>query len=82
MEAIDLYIIVVYFAVVLGLGFWYRKRASKDLPGITGNVGDIKKGQVRDGGSFLTRSRKYATWNSFFTNNVYQVKKANDFLSA
>jgi putative spermidine/putrescine transport system substrate-binding protein len=63
--------------------FWYNgKPAAKDLPGITGQVGDIKKGQVRDGGSFLTRSKKYATWNSFFTNNVYQVKKVNDFLSA
>src|SRR5581483_10399826 len=34
--------------------FWYNgKPAAKDLPGITGHVGDIKKGQVRDGGSFL-----------------------------
>jgi putative spermidine/putrescine transport system substrate-binding protein len=63
--------------------FWYNgKPAAADLPGITGKVGDIKKGQVRDGGSFAQRSTKYSSWNSFFTNNVYQVKRVNDFLSA
>jgi ABC-type Fe3+/spermidine/putrescine transport system ATPase subunit len=35
-------------------------------PGITGRVGDIKKGQVRDGGPFSKRSCKYTSWNSFF----------------
>ena len=63
--------------------FWYLgKPAARDLPGITGKVGDIKKGQVRDGGSFVKRSTKYSSWNSFFTENVYQVKRVNDFLSA
>jgi putative spermidine/putrescine transport system substrate-binding protein len=63
--------------------FWYNgKPAASDLPGITGKVGDIKKGQVRDGGSLVARSTKYSSWNSFFTNNVYQVKRINDFLSA
>jgi putative spermidine/putrescine transport system substrate-binding protein len=63
--------------------FWYNgKPAPSDLPGITGRVGDIKKGQVRDGGSFLKRSCKYTAWNSFYTQNVYQVKKFNEFLSA
>jgi putative spermidine/putrescine transport system substrate-binding protein len=54
--------------------FWY-------LPGITGKVGDVKKGQVRDGGSFFKRSCKYTAWNSFYTENVYQVRKFNEFLS-
>jgi putative spermidine/putrescine transport system substrate-binding protein len=63
--------------------FWYNgKPAPTDLPGITGQAGDIKKGQVRDGGSFSKRSCKYSSWNSFFTENVYQVKRVNDFLSA
>jgi putative spermidine/putrescine transport system substrate-binding protein len=63
--------------------FWYNgKPAPSDLPGITGRVGDIKKGQVRDGGSFLKRSCKYTAWNSFYTQNVYQVKKFNEFLSS
>jgi putative spermidine/putrescine transport system substrate-binding protein len=63
--------------------FWYRgKAAPRDLPGITGHVGDIKKGQVRDGGSFVRRSCKYSSWNSFFRENTYQIKRFNDFLSA
>jgi putative spermidine/putrescine transport system substrate-binding protein len=63
--------------------FWYNgKPAPHDLPGITGHVGDIKAGQTRDGGSFLVRSCKYSSWNSFFKNSVYQVKRFNDFLSA
>jgi putative spermidine/putrescine transport system substrate-binding protein len=63
--------------------FWYNgKPAAKDLPGITGHVGDIKKGQVRDGGSFNQRSHHYSSWNSFFKENVYQVKRFNDFLSS
>ena len=57
-----------------------RRRAT--CPGITGKVGDIKKGQVRDGGSFVKRSCKYTVWNSFYEQNVYQVKKFNEFLSA
>jgi len=31
MDPIDFCIIVIYFFIVIGLGFWYRKRASKDL---------------------------------------------------
>ena len=63
--------------------FWYLgKPAARDLPGITGNVGDIKKGSTRDGGSFLKRSCKYTVWNSFYEENVYQVKKFNEFISS
>ena len=63
--------------------FWYGGTpAGRDLPGITGKVGDIKKGTVRDGGSFSKRIGHYSSWNSYFTNSVYQVKRWNDFLSA
>jgi putative spermidine/putrescine transport system substrate-binding protein len=63
--------------------FWYNgKPAAKDLPGITGHVGDIKQGSTRDGGSFTQRSHHYSSWNSFFAESVYQVKRFNDFLSA
>jgi len=63
--------------------FWYLgKPAARDLPGITGKVGDIKKGSVRDGGSFNQRIGHYSSWNSYFTNNSYQIKRWNDFLSA
>ncbi len=62
--------------------FWYRgKPAARDLPGITGRVGDVKKGQVRDGGSFAARACNYASWNSYFRENVYQLKRWNEFLS-
>jgi putative spermidine/putrescine transport system substrate-binding protein len=63
--------------------FWYNgKKAARDLPGITGKVGDIKKGSVRDGGSFSQRIGHYSSWNSYFTNATYQIKRWNDFLSA
>jgi putative spermidine/putrescine transport system substrate-binding protein len=63
--------------------FWYNgKRATRDLPGITGKVGDIKKGTVRDGGAFTQRIGHYSSWNSYFTESVYQIKRWNDFLSA
>ncbi|MBM2824214.1 MAG: hypothetical protein HW413_2960, partial [Thermoleophilia bacterium] len=63
--------------------FWYQGTpAARDLPGITGQTTDIKKGSIRDGGTFLKRSCKYTAWNSFYTANVYQVKKFNEFLSA
>jgi len=63
--------------------FWYLgKPAARDLPGITGKVGAIKKGTVRDGGSFAQRICHYSSWNSYFTQSVYQTKRWNDFLSA
>ena len=63
--------------------FWYNgARAKRNLPGITGKVGDIKKGSVRDGGSFGQRIGHYSSWNSYFTNSTYQIKRWNDFLSA
>lgn len=31
MSSVDYYIILIYFAVVIGLGFWYQKRASQSL---------------------------------------------------
>jgi putative spermidine/putrescine transport system substrate-binding protein len=63
--------------------FWYGgARAGRDLPGITGKVGDIKKGSTRDGGGFSKRIGHYSSWNSYFTNNAYQIKRWNDFLSA
>jgi putative spermidine/putrescine transport system substrate-binding protein len=63
--------------------FWYNgATAKRNLPGITGKVGDIKKGSVRDGGSFSNRIGHYSSWNSYFTQATYQIKRWNDFLSA
>ena len=45
--------------------WWGGKAAPRDLPGITGKVGDIKKGERREGGSFQQRICKYYSWNSF-----------------
>ena len=40
--------------------FWIDgEAAAKDLPGITGQVGDVKAGQVRDGGPFTDRACNY-----------------------
>jgi hypothetical protein len=30
----------------------------------------------------MQRSKHYSSWNSFFRENVYQVKRFNDFLSS
>jgi putative spermidine/putrescine transport system substrate-binding protein len=63
--------------------FWYNgATAKRNLPGITGKVGDIKKGSKRDGGSFSQRIGHYSSWNSYFTNSTFQIKRWNDFLSA
>jgi len=63
--------------------FWYNgATAKRPLPGIQGKIGDIKKGSVRDGGSFSKRIGHYSSWNSYFTNSTFQIKRWNDFLSA
>ena len=63
--------------------FWIDgEAAAKDLPGITGQVGDVKAGQVRDGGSFADRACNYLTWNSYFEENEYQIQRWNEFLAA
>ena len=62
--------------------WWGGQPAASDLPGITGKVGDIKKGERREGGSFSQRICKYASWNSYGSNSVYLTKTVNTFLSA
>jgi len=62
--------------------WWGGKAAPRDLPGITGKVGDIKKGDRREGGSFQQRICKYYSWNSFGRESVYLTQKVNNFLSA
>jgi putative spermidine/putrescine transport system substrate-binding protein len=62
--------------------WWGGKAAPRDLPGITGKVGDVKKGTSREGGSFTKRVCKYLSWNSYPRESVYLVKTVNDFLAA
>jgi putative spermidine/putrescine transport system substrate-binding protein len=61
--------------------WWGGKAAPRDLPGITGKVGDIKKGDRREGGAFQQRICKYISWNSYPRQSVFLVKRVNDFLS-
>ena len=42
----------------------------------------IPVGTVRDGGSFVTRACKYTVWNSYFTENEYQVSRWQEVLAA
>jgi len=47
-------------------GYWIDgKPAARDLPGITGHVGDIRKGTARDGGSLRDRACLVRSWSSY-----------------
>jgi putative spermidine/putrescine transport system substrate-binding protein len=57
------------------------KPAAKDLPGAFGDV-TIRKGQARDGGSFVRRACRFACWDSIFRNHAYQERRWRDFVTA
>jgi putative spermidine/putrescine transport system substrate-binding protein len=62
--------------------FWYMgKPAAKELPDPFGTV-IVKKGEVRDGGSYWDRFSNIAVWNSLMDENDYLVKRWTEFLSA
>jgi putative spermidine/putrescine transport system substrate-binding protein len=62
--------------------FWYQgKPAAKDLPDPFGTI-IIKKGEVREGGSYWARYSKIAVWNSLMDQNDYLVKRWSEFLSS
>ena len=62
--------------------YWYDgKPAAKDLSDPFGNL-IVTKGDVRDGGSYWTRFKKIAVWNSLMDENQYLVKRWTEFLSA
>jgi putative spermidine/putrescine transport system substrate-binding protein len=62
--------------------YWIAgKPAAKNLPGAFGDV-TIRKGQVRDGGSFTRRACGYASWNSVFREHAYQERRWHDFRTA
>jgi putative spermidine/putrescine transport system substrate-binding protein len=62
--------------------WWGGKAAPRDLPGITGKVGDIKKGTSREGGAFTKRICKYVSWNSYPRESTYLVSTVNNFLAS
>jgi putative spermidine/putrescine transport system substrate-binding protein len=62
--------------------FWIDgEPAAKDLPGITGQVGDVKQGTVRDGGSFLDRACHYSSWNSHPEAEEFMISNWNSFIA-
>lgn len=62
--------------------FWYDgKPAAKALPDPFGTE-IVKKGEIRDGGSYENRFKNIAVWNSLMKENDYLVKRWTEFLSA
>jgi putative spermidine/putrescine transport system substrate-binding protein len=62
--------------------YWIEgKPAAKDIPGLFGDA-TIRRGQVRDGGSFAKRACRYASWNSVFRELRHQERRWQDFLTA
>ncbi|MFE8644419.1 PotD/PotF family extracellular solute-binding protein [Sphingomonas sp. NCPPB 2930] len=60
--------------------YWYEgKPASEDLPGADGNM-LIRRGSVRDGGSYLRRMGNVAVWNTMMDEHNYLVRKWTEFL--
>lgn len=63
-------------------GYWYEgKPAQNDIKDPYGNVME-KAGSVRDGGAFWQRMGNIACWNTVMDENVYMVRKWNEFVSA
>lgn len=61
--------------------YWYRgKPATEDLQGTSGQV-VVKKGAVRDGGSYEKRFGNVAVWNTVMDTYEYSLRLWNDFLS-
>jgi putative spermidine/putrescine transport system substrate-binding protein len=62
--------------------YWYEgKAAAKPLSDPFGTV-IVPQGEVRDGGSYVTRMSHIAVWNSVMDENEYLVKRWTEFLSA
>ena len=62
--------------------FWYLgKPAAKELTDPFGTP-IVKKGEIRDGGSYEARFKNIAVWNSLMKENDYLVKGWTEFLSA
>jgi putative spermidine/putrescine transport system substrate-binding protein len=62
--------------------YWYRgKRATKDLSDVTGKIGAIKKGSIREGGGLAARACHVSCWSTYFHAAAYQAKRFDDLLS-
>jgi putative spermidine/putrescine transport system substrate-binding protein len=62
--------------------YWYEGQAAKtDLKGTDGIV-SVKKGEFRDGGSYIKRFSNIAVWNTVMDNYDYSLEKWYDFLNS
>lgn len=62
--------------------YWYGgKAAIRDLKGTDGKV-SVKKGQVRNGGSYINRFSNIAVWNTVMNNYDYSLDKWYEFLNS
>lgn len=62
--------------------YWYEgKPAAIDIKDPYGNLME-KAGAVRDGGSYEQRMGNIACWNAVMDEDVYMVRKWNEFISA
>jgi putative spermidine/putrescine transport system substrate-binding protein len=62
--------------------FWIEGRpAARNLPGPFGDI-SIRRGQVRDGGSFARRASRYAVWNTLQREHIYQGDRWQEFRTA
>lgn len=63
-------------------GYWYDGKPAKgEIKDPYGTVME-KAGAVRDGGSFWQRMGNVACWNALMKENVYLIKRWNEFLTA
>ena len=63
-------------------GYWFEgKPAQGDITSPQGTVIETA-GAVRDGGSFQDRMGHVACWNSVMDENLYMVRKWNEFIAA
>lgn len=62
--------------------YWYEgKPAIQDLKGTDGKI-SVKKGQIRNGGSYINRFSNIAVWNTVMSNYDYSLDKWYEFLNA
>lgn len=63
--------------------YWYAgKPAAEDLTHSSGSNVLIPRGEIRDGGDYLTRMSHIAVWNTVMDEHNYLVRRWNDFISA
>ncbi len=63
-------------------GYWMEgEPADRTYGGAYGDA-SVRKGRVRDGGSFATRACRISSWNSIGTQDEYLLKRWQEFVSS